>query len=174
MSLDDTSKATNPKDMIGSDKLPLHLWPMTATAMGSLALLEGALKYGRSNWRVAGVRVTIYVDALFRHIGAYFEGEDIDPDSGMPHLAHALACLAILVDADAAGKLVDDRQIPGGYRALVDELTPHVRRAKEHHEDKSPKHYTIEDRNPEAPGLVQRVGEYTPGCDFDAERAGWE
>lgn len=142
---DPTSKPTNPKDVIGSDKLPLHLWPETATVMGCLGLLEGALKYGRSNWRETGVRVTIYVDAVRRHINAYFEGEDIDPDSGMPHLAHALACLAILVDADAAGMLNDDRQYPGGYRRLVEELTPFVPAAKENHADKSPKHWTIED-----------------------------
>ena len=47
-------KETNPKDAIGSQKLPLHLWPTTATAMGCLGLLDGALKYGRANWRVSG------------------------------------------------------------------------------------------------------------------------
>lgn len=172
--LDDTSKATNPKDAVGSSKLPIHLWPKTATIMGTLGLLEGMLKYGRLNWREAGVRASIYYDALDRHISAWFEGEDFDPDSGMPHLAHALACLAILVDAQAAGKLVDDRQYNGeGYRTLVEELTPHVDRAKGNHADKSPKHYTLEDRNPNTPDLVSRVGEYTPGCDFDAERADW-
>jgi hypothetical protein len=63
----------------------------------------------------------------------------------MPHLAHALACLAILVDADAAGKLNDDRNYPGGYRSLVEELTPLVKQIKERHADKSPKHWTIAD-----------------------------
>jgi hypothetical protein len=142
---DPTLKQTNPKDAIGSDKLPLHLWPETATAMGTLGLLDGALKYGRNNWRETGVRATIYIDALKRHINAYAEGEDLDPDSKMPHLAHALACLAILVDADAAGKLNDDRNYPGGYRSLVEELTPFVKQIKERHADKLPKHWTIAD-----------------------------
>ena len=174
--LDDTSKATNPKDAIGSSKLPLHLWPKTATAMGCLGLLEGMLKYGRSNWREAGVRASIYYDALERHIGAWFEGEDFDPDSGMPHLSHALACLAIVVDAQAAGKLVDDRQYHGeGYRQLVEELTPHVERAKAHHAHREPRHYTIEDGRDLVSNVVERVGEYTPPePDFDAERRGWE
>jgi hypothetical protein len=148
-------KPTNPKDAIGSDKLPIHLWPETATIYGCLGLLDGALKYGRSNWREAGVRVTIYVDALRRHIGAYFEGEDFDPDSGLPHLSHALACLAILVDAGAAGKLVDDRQYRGdGYRKTVEALTPAVPRLKTKHVGKTPKHYTIADggiRPPDEP-----------------------
>ena len=142
---DPTLKPTNPKDAIGSDKLPLHLWPETATLYGCLGLLDGALKYGRSNWRETGVRTTIYVDALRRHVNAWLEGEDFDPDSGVPHLAHALACLAILVDAQAAGKLNDDRAYPGGYRALVEEMTPHVKRLKEKHKDKSPKHWTVAD-----------------------------
>jgi hypothetical protein len=143
--LDPTLKQTNPKDVIGSDKLPLHLWPETATAMGTLGLLDGALKYGRNNWRETGVRATIYIDALKRHINAYAEGEDLDPDSKMPHLAHALADLAILVDADAASKLNDDRNYPGGYRSLVEELTPLVKQIKGRHADKSPKHWTIAD-----------------------------
>lgn len=138
-------KPTNPKDAVGSDKLPLHLWPETATVMGCLGLLEGMLKYGRSNWREAGIRMSIYVDALRRHVNALFEGEDYDPDSGLPHLAHALACLAIIVDAQAADNLIDDRQYPGGYRALVEELTPHVARIKEQHAGRSPKHWTIAD-----------------------------
>lgn len=151
-------KPTNPKDAIGSNKLPLHLWPETATAMGCLGLLDGALKYGRGNFRAIGVRSSIYVDAAKRHINKWFEGEDcdheIDPTtgedigSGLPHLAHALACLAILVDAQAAGKLNDDRQYPGGYAKLIGELTPHVDRLKKLRAEKNPKHYTIEDLKP--------------------------
>ena len=140
------SKASNPKDMIGASKLPLHLWPTTATAMGCIGLLEGMLKYGRSNWREAGVRASIYVDACKRHLDAWFEGEEVAPDSGSPHLANALACLAILVDAQACGKLVDDRAYNGaGYRKLVEELTPHVAHLKDLFKDKSPKHWTIAD-----------------------------
>lgn len=142
------TKPTNPKDAIGSSKLPLHLWPETATLLGSLALLDGALKYGRGNFRAIGVRSSIYYDAARRHLTAWFEGEDVDPDSGLPHLGHALACLAILVDAEAAGKLNDDRQHQGGYRKLIDALTPHVERLKAQHADKAPKHYTVADNAP--------------------------
>lgn len=137
-------KASNPKDIIGADKLPLHLWPATATAMGSLGLLEGALKYGRSNFRAIGVRSSIYVSACMRHLLLWFEGEDNATDSGLPHMAHALACLAIIVDAQAAGKLNDDRMYPGGYAELVAELTPHVARLRQLHADKNPQHYIKE------------------------------
>jgi hypothetical protein len=140
------SKPTNPKDAIGADKLPLHLWPSTATAAGCIGLLEGALKYGRSNWREAGIRPSIYIDACKRHLDAWFEGEEFAPDTGSPHLGNAIACLAILIDAQAAGKMNDDRQYRGaGYRKTVDELTPHVARLKALFRDKSPKHWTIKD-----------------------------
>lgn len=134
----------NPKDIVGSGKLPLHLWPTTATAMGCIALLNGALKYGRSNWREVGVKASIYVDACQRHLMAWFEGEHAD-EEGVPHLSSALACLAILVDCEAAGLLKDDRQVEGGHRELIDALTPHVARLRQLHAGKSPKHYTIED-----------------------------
>jgi len=139
------TNADNPKDAIGSGKLPLHLWPATASALGSLGLLDGMLKYGRSNWRVAGVRASIYVDAAQRHLAKWFEGQDNDVDSGLPHFAHALACIAILVDAQAAGKLNDDRMVAGGYLEMLDALTPHVARLKELHAGKDPKHFTIAD-----------------------------
>lgn len=140
------SKPTNPKDIIGSDKIPFHLWPETASILGSLGLLEGALKYGRANWREAGVRASIYYDALRRHMNAWFEGEDADPDSGLPHEAHMLACIAIIIDAKAAGKFVDDRQYRGrGYRAFIDKMTAHVKRIKAKYADRAPKHWTIQD-----------------------------
>lgn len=140
-------KETNPKDAIGSTKLPMHLWPTTATAMGCIGLLEGMLKYGRTNWRESGVKASIYYDAARRHLDAWWEGEDYAPDSGSPHLANALACLAIVIDAKATGRLIDDRAYRGeGYRELVEELTPHVVRMQEMFRGRVvPKHYTIAD-----------------------------
>lgn len=140
----------NPKDAIGSNKLPLHLWPETATMLGCLGLLDGMLKYGRSNFRHVDILASLYMDATRRHLAAWFEGEDNDPDSGLPHLAHALASLAILVDAQAAGRLTDDRQSKIGYREMVQALTPHVARLKALHAAKTPRHYTIAD-TPQAP-----------------------
>lgn len=145
MDLEDV-KNSNPKDMVGSDKVPVHLWPATATVLGSLGMLDGMLKYGRSNYRVIGIRDSIYHDAILRHEFARFEGEDIDPDSGLPHEAHLLACLAIIVDAKAAGKRIDDRMFKGGYRDLIDSMTPHVRRLKEKYGDRNPHHYQIDSR----------------------------
>ena len=145
---DATLKQSNPKDAIGSNKMPLHLWPESASIMGCLGLLDGALKYGRANWREAGVRASIYYDALRRHLAKQFEGQEIDSDSGLPHDCHMLACLAIIVDAKACGKYIDDRQYRGsGFHKLLNDMTPHVARLKKVHADKSPKHWTIQDEN---------------------------
>ena len=135
-----SSKPTNPKDAIGSNKVPLHLFPHTATVAGAMALLHGAMKYGRSNWRAVGVRKSIYFDALMRHMAADFEGEELDAESGLPHTWHALACLAILIDAKAAGKLNDDSQYPGGFRAMLDAANADVPRLKATAKD-GVKHY---------------------------------
>lgn len=145
--LDESSKPTNPKDMIGANKIPLHLVSSASVAMEALGHLDGMLKYGRDNYRAIGIRASIYFDAAVRHLSFWFEGEDIDPDSGLPHLAHAKACLGIIVDAIAAGKFNDDRKIQGGYRGFMNEMTSHVGRLKEKHADKSPRHYTIADNS---------------------------
>lgn len=141
-----TTKETNPKDAIGSSKLPLHLWPMSATAFGCIGLANGMLKYGRSNWRHAGVRPSIYVDAAIRHLTDWFEGNEEDPEDGVHNLSGALACLAILVDAKVSGKMVDDRNFNGiGWREARALMEPHVLRLQNMHSEKSPKHYTIAD-----------------------------
>jgi hypothetical protein len=138
----EASPPENPKDTVGSSKLPIHLWPATATAAGCVALLNGALKYGRGNWREIGVRSSVYADACMRHVQAWFEGEECD-EEGVPHLASALASLAILVDCEASGRLIDDRNYPGGFREYAEKLTKHVSRLRALHAGKSPVHYTI-------------------------------
>jgi hypothetical protein len=141
----------NPKDAIGSTKLPLHLWPAEATALGCLGMLEGEVKYGRNNYIAGnGVIASIYIDAAKRHLDAWFAGEECAHDTGTPHLANALATIAIVVKCQAQGRLIDDRDYSpeaGGsaYRKFVEGITPHVKRIKEMFKDKSPRHYTIAD-----------------------------
>ena len=116
--------------------------------MGCIGFLEGYCKYGRNNYRVLGVRASVYYDAAKRHLDAWFDGEDLSPE-GIPHLANLLACVAIIVDAQAAGKLNDDRNVKGGYRNLISYLTPFVAELKEKYKDKNPKHYSINDNEKE-------------------------
>lgn len=139
----------NPKDKIGSDKLPVHLWPMSATAFGCVGFANGAYKYGRNNWRESGVRASIYIDAAIRHLTDWFEGYESDPQDGVHNLSGALASVAIIVDALVTGKLVDDRNYNGkGWREARALMEPHIARLKAMHAAKSPKHYTLETGDP--------------------------
>lgn len=105
-----STKPTNPKDAIGSSKVPpFSMVPQRVVGELGLALLEGACKYGRHNYRGAGVRASVYVDALQRHLAAWWEGQDVDPDSGLSHLVKAMACLAVLRDSQLQGNWTDDR-----------------------------------------------------------------
>src|SRR3546814_1076431 len=77
------SKDTNPKDAVGTKKWrQFSTIPVTIIWELGVAMLEGARKYGRHNYRVAGVRGSVYVDAAIGHITQWWEGEDLDPDTG--------------------------------------------------------------------------------------------
>ena len=102
-------KDSNPKDSIGVKKAPMSTVPSAVVMEIGLAMLEGALKYGRHNYRAIGVRASVYYDAFMRHTMAWWEGEDIDPESGLSHITKALASLAVLRDAMWNDKWVDDR-----------------------------------------------------------------
>ena len=102
-------KDTNPKDAIGIGKAPLSTVPAPFMHAVGLAMMEGALKYARHNYRAAGIRYSVYYDAAMRHLTAWWEGEDIDADSGLPHPVKAAACMAVLFDAMVRENGTDDR-----------------------------------------------------------------
>jgi len=136
---------TNPKDAIGVTKVPLHLTPGSAKAYLAMGFLEGALKYGKYNWRIAGVRASIYLDAMERHMEKYKNGEDVDLVTKVPHLASVMACCAIILDANLVGKLNDDRPPRAPVSALLDSLAVHVKHLQDLYGDETPHQYTIED-----------------------------
>lgn len=135
-------KSTNPKDLQGLKKIPYHLFPMTAIAVGALQMLDGAGKYGRENYRNEAVKASIYYDAIIRHANDWFSGEDRQTDNGLRHLGGVLASAAILVDAVANGKLIDDRNYVNGYGTLALELNTETIRLTEKHKDKNPRHFS--------------------------------
>jgi hypothetical protein len=104
-----SEKPTNPKDALGIRKAPLSTVSMPVLMELGVAMMEGAKKYGRFNYRVIGVRYSVYFDACLRHLSLWWEGENIDAESGMPHVIKAMACLMILEDAKIHNKFVDDR-----------------------------------------------------------------
>jgi len=113
----------NPKSAFGIKKPSMHLIPGTALMYLAKVMALGAAKYGAHNWRDQPVAATVYVSAALRHIYQWLDGEDIDPESGAPHLAHAMADMAILLDALASGTLIDDRPAPGATSKVITEMT---------------------------------------------------
>lgn len=143
-------KPSNPKDRIGVTKVPL-LSVMSSQVMGEVALgmLEGALKYGRHNYRAVGVRASVYGDAALRHVAAWWEGQDIDPASGLSHITKAISCLMVLRDSMMQENWVDDRPPHAKNQNWVDDLSAQTKLLLE----KFPK--------PEAPWTQERLDEET-------------
>ncbi len=113
-------EAENPKDRIGDTKPPLHLIPPAAEILEAVVMGLGARKYGGPyNWRTAPIRATVYIAAAKRHLAQWLDGQDDDAESGVSHLAHARACLGILLDAQVCQRLIDDRPVPGVAHELI-------------------------------------------------------
>ena len=60
-------------------------------------LMFGALKYERDQWQLVPDGERRYLAAAFRHLTAYSDGELLDQESGLPHLAHAVCCLLFIL-----------------------------------------------------------------------------
>lgn len=117
----DTGKPSNPKDAVGIKKVGLSVLPTRVMYEVALGMLEGALKYGRHNYRVIGVRASVYYDATKRHLDDWWEGEDIDPASQLSHITKAISSLTVLRDAMIGGNWVDDRP-PRAAPGWIDEM----------------------------------------------------
>ena len=107
--LKNSIKDSNPKDAIGVKKVPMSVLSCPVVMEVALGMFEGAVKYGRHNYRAVGVRSSVYYDAAMRHLMAWWEGQDIDEDSGLSHVTKAITSLVVLRDAMIQDKLSDDR-----------------------------------------------------------------
>jgi hypothetical protein len=101
----------NPKHLsaMRDGKEPLEYVVYEMLPLDARVHKHGADKYGVRNWRKQPILASTYEGAMLRHFIAWARGEDLDPDSGMPHLAHLRACCAVVLDAQAHGTLIDDR-----------------------------------------------------------------
>jgi len=134
---------TNPKQALGLSNVPMNMLSPIACAYGSVAKLNGSLSYGLSNFVGTEVILSIYLDALRRHLDAFICGEEVDEKDKVPHLGAILANVDIILCARAAGTLIDDRALIKGYRDEMNKLKPLVNSLKEFHEGKNPKHYYL-------------------------------
>lgn len=114
----------NPKTRAGgNNKVPLHLIPARALAHVAMAFADGGLKYQAYGWRQEKISSSVYYGAMRRHIDAWWEGEDNAKDSGVHHLAHAVACCLMILDTMGTDYLQDNRPpVLDNYSELLDEL----------------------------------------------------
>lgn len=141
-------KPVNPKDVIGSTKLPLDLVPDTVSIYASMSFAEGASKYGAYNWRATPVRFSIYFAAMKRHQKKLWNGQWADPKTKVPHLASVIACAGIIADAKLCGTLIDDRPPMADVEQLMleaEEVVAHVIKLNAAHH---PHHCSIADAKP--------------------------
>lgn len=80
------------------------------TALEGLArvLAFGATKYAAHNWR-GGISYSRLIGAALRHLFAIIRGEDVDPESGLPHVDHLGCCWMFLSNMMKTRPDLDDR-----------------------------------------------------------------
>ncbi len=103
--------STGPFIKNDAGKAPWHLLPYDALGLIALVLAAGAAKYPPRNWE-NGADYSRFFSALMRHLTAWWGGERSDPETGLPHLAHAGCCILFLIAYEARGLGRDDRPLP--------------------------------------------------------------
>ena len=112
--------AVNPKTAAGAAKPALFSVIPTAALLHLGEVMKlGADKYGPFNWRETPVPAETYVDAMGRHMLSWQDGENLDPESKKSHLAHVMACCAIIIDAMENGMLDDNRPKAGRTGEMI-------------------------------------------------------
>lgn len=91
-----------------SGKPDLSLHPPVAIEIVGQVWSFGQQKYAAFNW-AKGFDWRRPVAAALRHIFRWLAGENNDPESGLPHLAHAICCLMMVVHFQATKTGTDNR-----------------------------------------------------------------
>lgn len=83
-------------------------FPKTMEAVSNVMTI-GAEKYDRNNWKNGGP-ITEAEDSLLRHLTAFHNCQDEDPESGLSHLAHIICNASFIIENyERYGSTFDDR-----------------------------------------------------------------
>ena len=91
-------------------KLKWSLVSWKALAPMVRVLMFGAEKYDDHNWK-KGLKYTEVTESLQRHLHAFIEGEENDPESKLSHVGHILCNAMFLSYMSMYRKDMDDRHI---------------------------------------------------------------
>ena len=83
-----------------SAKPKMNLLPPKAIVEVAKVLTFGAEKYDAENWRKLDDLQNRYTAGALRHIFAHMDGEKLDPETGLSHMAHALCCLLFKLEIE--------------------------------------------------------------------------
>ena len=83
-----------------SNKPRMDLLPPKAILETAKVLSFGAQKYDPENWRLLDNLQSRYTAGALRHIFAHMDGEKLDPETGLSHMAHALCCLLFKLEIE--------------------------------------------------------------------------
>jgi hypothetical protein len=93
------------------NKPPINLLSREALEQTAKVMAFGKEKYDAHNWR-KGFAWSRPLSAAMRHIMAFNDGENKDPESGLSHLAHAACCIMFLLEFEKTHQELDDRFKP--------------------------------------------------------------
>ena len=82
------------------EKPKMNLLPPKAIVEVAKVLTFGAEKYDAENWRKLDDLQNRYTAGALRHIFAHMDGEKLDPETGLSHMAHALCCLLFKLEIE--------------------------------------------------------------------------
>lgn len=89
-------------------KNQLDLVPPSLIEEVGKVMTFGATKYAPHNWR-KGMAWSKCIASLKRHLTAFEKGEDFDPETGLPHLAHMGCNISFLLEYMKICPELDDR-----------------------------------------------------------------
>ena len=91
-----------------SKKPKMNLLPPKAIVEISKVLTFGAAKYDAENWRKLDDLQNRYTAGALRHIFAHMDGEELDPETNLSHLAHAMCCLLFKLEIELEERLKEE------------------------------------------------------------------
>ncbi len=109
------------KDDQGKIRMDL-IPPSLLTAVATILQFGAETKeYGDRNWE-EGINYGRVFGALMRHMWSWWDGENLDPESGKSHLWHAGCCLAFLIHYESRPlqyNEFDNRPTPYGFSITI-------------------------------------------------------